>query len=128
MNGCPAVLQVLPFEDGSGMAEDSRGSWCMMRSSGTITGGDVVVAAGLQRVVAAVLQRVVAAVLQGVLYIRCVSVVERFGPLVLPVYCASCLQLAGVSFHHDTAWVFCVHGQVCRGSGPCPYGILSMHW
>eukprot|EP00878_Enallax_costatus_P010281 GHUV01010731.1.p1 GENE.GHUV01010731.1~~GHUV01010731.1.p1 ORF type:complete len:208 (+),score=48.23 GHUV01010731.1:251-874(+) len=28
--------QVLPYQDGSGFAEDSKGSWCMMRSSPTI--------------------------------------------------------------------------------------------
>eukprot|EP00775_Hariotina_reticulata_P007660 gene7660-7863_t len=35
------VLQVLPFDDGSGLAEDSKGSWCMMRSSPSITGAVV---------------------------------------------------------------------------------------
>lgn len=36
LGGALPLLQHLPFEDGSGLAEDSAGSWCMMKSSGTI--------------------------------------------------------------------------------------------
>ncbi|KAF6257076.1 hypothetical protein COO60DRAFT_1626921 [Scenedesmus sp. NREL 46B-D3] len=36
LGGALPLLQRLPFEDGSGLAEDSRGSWCMVASSPSI--------------------------------------------------------------------------------------------
>jgi hypothetical protein len=39
LGGALPLLQRLPFEDGSGLAEDSVGSWCMVKSSSSIAGG-----------------------------------------------------------------------------------------
>jgi hypothetical protein len=39
LGGALPLLQRLPFEDGSGLAEDSLGSWCMVKSSTSIAGG-----------------------------------------------------------------------------------------
>lgn len=36
--GALPLLQVLPYRDGSGFAEDTVGSWCMIRNSPAIAG------------------------------------------------------------------------------------------
>lgn len=37
--GALPLLQHLPYKDGSGFAEDTVGSWCMIKNSGVIAGG-----------------------------------------------------------------------------------------
>jgi hypothetical protein len=38
LGGALPLLQRLPFEDGGGLAEDSVGSWCMVKNSTSIAG------------------------------------------------------------------------------------------
>jgi hypothetical protein len=38
LGGALPLLQVLPYRDGSGFAEDTMGSWCMIRNSAAIAG------------------------------------------------------------------------------------------
>jgi hypothetical protein len=47
LGGALPLLQRLPFEDGSGLAEDSVGSWCMVKSSTSIAGGQELLQMGM---------------------------------------------------------------------------------
>jgi hypothetical protein len=38
LGGALPLLQALPYRDGSGFAEDTVGSWCMIRNSAAIAG------------------------------------------------------------------------------------------